>query len=70
METKNTRVRLQTLQHYIKSLCGIYSRIARRLSVDRTYVSKVAKGERRSPEIEAALTREFDRSLEKGGDRK
>jgi transcriptional regulator with XRE-family HTH domain len=45
-------------------LCGIYSRVARRLGVDRTYVSKVAKGERRSQEIETALIREFDRSRE------
>jgi transcriptional regulator with XRE-family HTH domain len=45
-------------------LCGSYSRIARRLGVDRTYVSKVAKGERRSQEIETALIREFDRTQE------
>src|SRR5256885_6326701 len=45
-----------------ESLCGIYSRIARRLGVDRTYVSRVVKGERRSPEIEAALIGEFDQT--------
>ena len=65
MAEKDIPVKLQKLQHYIKSLCGIYSRIAKRLNVDRTYVSRVAKGERRSTEIEAALVREFDRSLEK-----
>jgi len=37
-----------------------------RLGVDRTYVSRVAKGERHSPEIEAALVQEFDRSQQKG----
>jgi len=65
MSAENTTVKLQKLRNYIQSLCGLYSRIARRLGVDRTYVSKVAKGERRSEEIEAALIREFDRSQEK-----
>jgi transcriptional regulator with XRE-family HTH domain len=48
----------------------IISRIARRLGVDRTYVSRVAKGERHSPDVEAALIQEFDRSLEKSGSQK
>lgn len=59
--------KLQKLKHYIDSLCGLYSRIARRLGVDRTYVSRVAKGERRSPEVEAALIQEFDRAQEDSG---
>lgn len=60
--------KLQKLRHYIESLCGIYSRVARRLGIDRTYVSRVAKGERHSEEIESALVREFDRSQEQVGD--
>ena len=67
MTQKNHTAKLQKLKHYIDSLCGIYSRIARRVGVDRTYVSRVAKGERRSPEVETALIQEFDRSQEKGG---
>lgn len=67
MAQKDDIAKLQKLKHYIESLCGIYSRIARRLGVDRTYVSRVAKGERRSPEVEAALIQEFDRSQEKSG---
>ena len=59
--------KLQRLKHYMDSLCGLYSRIARRLGVDRTYVSRVAKGERRSPEVEAALIQEFDRTQENSG---
>ena len=66
MAQKNRAAKLQKLKHYIESLCGIYSRIAKRLGVDRTYVSRVAKGERHSPEIEAALVQEFDRSQQKG----
>jgi len=65
MGGKDYSAKLQKLQHYIESLCGIYSRIARRLNVDRTYVSRVAKGERRSPEVEAALVQEFDRTQRK-----
>jgi hypothetical protein len=56
--------RLQRLNHFVESVCGMYSRIARRLGVDRSYVSRVTKGERRSPEIEAALIQDFERSLE------
>jgi len=65
MAEKNHTATLQKMKHYIESLCGIYSRIAPRLGVDRTYVSRVAKGERHSPEIEAALVQEFDRSQRK-----
>ena len=65
MVQNNQPAKLHKLRLYIESLCGIYSRIARRLGVDRTYVSRVAKGERRSREIEKALIREFDRSQEK-----
>jgi hypothetical protein len=36
--------KLEKLKLYVETLCGIYSRIARRLGVDRTYVSRVAKG--------------------------
>ena len=40
---------------------GIYSRVARQLGVDRSYVSRVARGERRSKEIEKALRAELRR---------
>jgi hypothetical protein len=66
MESKSTATaKLQKLNYYVQSLCGIYSRIARRLGVDRTYVSRVAKGERRSPEIEKALVEAFEQSQKK-----
>lgn len=67
MPKKNTGAKLQKLRDYIQLLCGLYSRIARRLGVDRTYVSKVANGKRHSEEIEAALIQEFDRRQEKSG---
>ncbi len=40
---------------------GLYSRVAQKLGVDRSYVSRVARGERKSPEIEAALQAEIKR---------
>lgn len=67
MSQNDHPAKLRKLKHYVDSLCGVYSRIARRLGVDRTYVSRVVKGERRSPEIEDALIQEFDRAQEKSG---
>ena len=59
-QARNPR-RLQKIHSYLQSLCGLYSRVARRFGVDRSYVSRVARGERRSHDIEAALITEFDR---------
>jgi hypothetical protein len=39
---------------------GLYVRIARRLRVDPSYVSRVARGDRRSQQIEDALQRELE----------
>ena len=44
---------------------GLYARVARRLGVDRSYVSRVARGERRSQRVEAALRNEL-RRIEQG----
>lgn len=68
MAQNHRSTQLQKIKHYIDALCGIYSRIARRLRVDRTYVSRVARGERHSPEIETALVQEFKRSQKRVGD--
>jgi transcriptional regulator with XRE-family HTH domain len=68
MRHKDQTAKLQKLKDLIGSVCGIYSRIARRLGVDRTYVSRVAKGERHSREIEAELVREFEHVMEKKSD--
>ncbi len=43
---------------------GVYSRVARRMGVDPSYVSRVARGERASPKVEKALLAELQR-LEK-----
>jgi len=38
---------------------GLYARVARRMKCDVSYVSRIARGERRSAKIEVALGREF-----------
>ena len=40
---------------------GIYSRVARELGIDPSYVSRVARGERQSAKVEAALLKEIRR---------
>jgi hypothetical protein len=54
--------KIRKLNDLIEGLCGIYSRVARHLGVHRTYVSRVARGERRSEEIENALIAEYERT--------
>ena len=56
--------KLPVLNRYIQALCGLYSRVARHFNVDRSYVSRVARGERHSAEIERALSTEFARITE------
>ena len=40
---------------------GVYTRVAKRLRLDPSYVSRVARGERRSEKIERALQAELAR---------
>ena len=40
---------------------GVYSRVARRVGVDPSYVSRVARGERVSSKVERALLAELQR---------
>jgi transcriptional regulator with XRE-family HTH domain len=43
---------------------GLYARIARRAGCDVSYVSRIARGERRSEKVEALLDREFRIALQ------
>lgn len=52
--------KMEKLNQLVEMLCGIYTRVARRLGVDRSFVSRVARGERRSKPIEDALSAEYD----------
>lgn len=61
--TKNT-----THNHPLPSLLrGMYARVARQVGVDPSYVSRVARGKRRSKEISMALEREMVRVLAASG---
>lgn len=64
MNVKDSERKISLLNHYVQSLCGLYSRVARQLNVDRSYVSRVARRERRSEPIERALSTEFDRIVD------
>jgi transcriptional regulator with XRE-family HTH domain len=58
---RSEQQKLTRIQRWIDSFCGLYSRVASRLKVDRSYVSRVARGERSSPEVSRALISEFER---------
>lgn len=55
--TNEQRQLLRQCQRYR----GLFTRIARQLGRDRTHVSRVAMGERKSKMIERALRAELDR---------
>jgi hypothetical protein len=40
---------------------GVYARVARKLRIDASYVSRVAAGDRESPRIRKALVSELER---------
>ncbi|HTV66532.1 MAG TPA: hypothetical protein VMD98_13060 [Bryocella sp.] len=61
LSIEDPRRKLSLVNRYVQSLCGLYSRVARELKVDRSYVSRVARGERRSEPVERAISNEFDR---------
>ena len=55
---------VSTTPHNLASLIrGLYGRVARRLKVDPSYVSRVARGERRSSSIEETLESELRRIM-------
>ena len=61
MKEETQKARITKLNRLIDSLCGIYTRVARRFGVHRTFVSRVARGERHSEPIEGALVAEYER---------
>jgi hypothetical protein len=53
--------------HFASLFRGFYGRVARQLGLDPSYVSRVARGERQSEAIEAALEREMKRIVRLAG---
>ena len=47
--------------HLVSLLRGLYTRVARQLGVDISYVSRVARGERKSDAVTAALSEEMQK---------
>ena len=62
MTDENRRNLVVKINEHIKSVCGLYTRVARKLGLDRSFVSRVARGERKSPEVEATLISEFEQA--------
>jgi transcriptional regulator with XRE-family HTH domain len=52
-------VKTQALLRWHKLHIGVYARVAKRLSVDSSYVSRVANGKRQSGAIQHALLNEI-----------
>jgi hypothetical protein len=60
-DVDDLKEKMPIVNRYVQSICGLYSRVARQLKIDRSYVSRVARGQRHSEEVERALSTEFDR---------
>jgi hypothetical protein len=56
---KNTSTNPVLVRHSLYR--GVFSRVAKELGIDRSYVSRVASGERKSDKVEAALLKEIER---------
>jgi transcriptional regulator with XRE-family HTH domain len=61
MNNNSSRAKIKKLNSLVERVCGIYARVARRLGIHRTYVSRVARGERKSEPVEDALLDEYER---------
>jgi DNA invertase Pin-like site-specific DNA recombinase len=61
-KSENGNSRVSRINEHIKAVCGLYSRVARTLGLDRSFVSRVARGERKSSQVESALIAEFERT--------
>jgi hypothetical protein len=57
--SRHKEVRKSSPANIASLIRGLYSRVARQLKVDPSYVSRVARQERRSATIEASLRREI-----------
>ncbi len=59
-DTRPAQSQVRRLHTFIETVCGLYSRVARRLNISPSFVSRVARGERQSPAVEQALLQEFE----------
>ena len=61
------KLKLEPVSKMVSLSRGLYVRVARALGCDASYISRVARGERRSAAIESALRKEFRNALAKIG---
>jgi transcriptional regulator with XRE-family HTH domain len=59
MRTEKDEKPIRRLHGFVQSVCGLYSRVARKLRISPSFVSRVARGERQSVVVENALLEEF-----------
>jgi transcriptional regulator with XRE-family HTH domain len=53
----------KSILQFASEMRGLYKRVADKLGVDPSYVSRVSRGERRSPKIEVLLKHEVSKLL-------
>ena len=61
--SRDTQHSITTPTNLASLVRGLYGRVARRVGVDPSYVSRVARGERQSETIEAALELEMKKIM-------
>ena len=59
MQPQREAKQVRKVHEFVQTVCGIYSRVARKLRVSPSFVSRVARGERESPAVEQAVIQEF-----------
>jgi hypothetical protein len=64
MTEEPLKAKVANLSRLVERVDGIYSQVARQLGVHRTFVSRVARGERQSDAVEQALAAEYEQIRE------
>ena len=59
MQPQREAKHVRKVHEFVQTVCGLYSRVARKLRVSPSFVSRVARGERESPLVEQAVMQEF-----------
>jgi hypothetical protein len=59
-DVEGRRAALRKINEHILGMSGLYTRVGNKLGFDRSYVSRVARGQRYSPIVAKALIAEFE----------
>jgi hypothetical protein len=63
IEITMNRVATSQIPRTVSRMRGLYARVGRKAGCDASYVSRIARGERRSAKIETLLRLEFNKVL-------